>query len=152
MAGLTPMWNDNDIDNFIDYGIQSELMKAVSVFQYAGEEFVNEARKSGNYTDRTGNLRSSIGYVIGVDGKIVEEDFKEAEKGSDKSTGVSEGRKLARELLQKPEYQSGIVLIGVAGMDYAVAVESKKYDVITGSAPKAEKVKKELLKELNLHD
>jgi len=34
----------------------------------------------------------------------------------------------------KSKYK-GLVLIGIAGMEYAAAVEAKGYDVITGSAP-----------------
>jgi hypothetical protein len=97
-----------------------------------GESFVTEARNTETYKDRTGNLRSSIGYIILHNGEQLFESFKST-GGKD---GVSKAREVVDEIKQK--FPSGFVLIGVAGMDYAAAVEAKGYDVITSSALQAE--------------
>ena len=49
--------------------------KAVEWLSVLGERVVKYAREHGSYTDRTGNLRNSIGYVVVQYGRIVTEDF-----------------------------------------------------------------------------
>jgi hypothetical protein len=137
-----------------------------------GENFVNDARTNHTYTDRTGNLTSSIGYIILKDGVQLVENFldkpgpelnelPEAQKKAlsgftgktaeilkadlqKKLVGKDLAKKVAEDLAAK--YSTGYVLICVAGMDYAASVESKGYDVITSSAITA---KDELPKQLN---
>ncbi len=98
-----------------------------------GEQFVVNARTRANFKDDTANLRSSIGYVVLENGKQVSANFEQRKGGPD---GVNEAEKVMSEL--KKKYPSGYVLLGVAGMDYAAAVESKGYDVITSSSGIAE--------------
>lgn len=98
-----------------------------------GEQFVTNARNKADFTDRTGNLRSSIGYVVLKNGKQIESNFEQRAGGPD---GVDQAKEVMDDLKQK--FPSGYVLIGVAGMDYAAAVESKGFDVITSSAGIAE--------------
>lgn len=97
-----------------------KLEKAVlSGLQRVGEKFVSNARNKGSYKDRTGNLRSSAGYVILKNGIQL--------------TGMVNdlNRKVINEVAAK--YPKGYVLIGVAGMNYAAAVEAKGKDVISAS-------------------
>ncbi len=110
----------------IEDAIQLRLIKV-------GEQFVANARNKADFTDRTGNLRSSIGYIVMKNAKIIESNFEQRAGGPE---GVEEARKVMEELKQK--FPSGFVLIGVAGMDYAAAVESRGFDVITSSAIIAE--------------
>lgn len=70
-----------------------------------------------NYIDWTRNLRGSIGYIVAVDGEIVKADLTSAE-----------ATETAQDALSK--YSSGIVLILVAGMNYAYYVSKKGYDVL----------------------
>lgn len=63
-----------------------------------GEEAVSMAKTippERGFTDRTGNLRSSIGYVVFKDGKPVNIAF-EAVKGG--HVGVHEGQRLAQQI------------------------------------------------------
>lgn len=96
--------------------------------QQAGEDFVTSARSmgksQGGFGDVTGNLRSSIGYVIRRDGEVIHGDFK----------GTSEGVSAAKKAVDEVEKNEGLQLIGVAGMDYASKVESKGYNVISVQA------------------
>lgn len=133
MAGLKPMFNLTAIREFMEQQINNAEDKVLQALQYEGELFVNKARTSGNYKDRTGNLRSSIGYLILKDGKVIDKNFAGNEKGR------TSAREAANEVAG--QYPNGFVLIGVAGMKYAAAVESKGYDVITGSAPNSQDLK-----------
>lgn len=110
----------------------------MDLLQRTGEEFVKIARLEGNYIDHTGNLRSSIGYVIVKDGSIAGRNFQVSEQaGTDKQTGKREGEQLAMDLVKT--FSKGYVMIGVAGMKYAVFVEAmENKDVLTRAADKAD--------------
>lgn len=137
-SGLTPLWKKSDIRKLFDkLGERAEFV-IMDLLQRTGEEFVKIARLEGQYDDWTGNLRSSIGYVIVKDGKIIGKDFKLSEKdGTDKQTGKREGEQLAMDLVKT--FSKGYVMIGVAGMKYAVFVEAmENKDVLTHAADKAD--------------
>lgn len=137
-SGLTPLWKKSDIRKLFDkLGERAEFV-IMDLLQRTGEEFVRIARLEGQYDDWTGNLRSSIGYVIVKDGKIIGKDFKLSEKeGTDKQTGKREGEQLAMDLVKT--FSKGYVMIGVAGMKYAVFVEAmENKDVLTRAADKAD--------------
>ena len=86
-----------------------------------GEEAINTARTSRRYLDQTGNLTSSIGYVILRRGSIVNKaGFDKVKKGDE---GVRQGESLATSLAK--DYPHDFALIVVAGMDYAAYVEAK---------------------------
>lgn len=106
-----------------------------------GLQFVRDARLKADFTDRTGNLRSSIGFIITKDGKVVYEDFERTKNGAD---GYTSGRDFAKRVAG--EVSGRWVLIVVAGMEYAAAVESKGFDVITGSSMEAESRLREAFK------
>lgn len=109
-----------------------------------GEEAISMAKtipEERGFTDRTGNLRSSMGYVVLKDGKPLNIDFK-AEKGG--NIGAQEGERLALQV--GGSYTEGYTLVVVAGMKYAVYVESKGRDVLTSAEKFAEKrIAKELV-------
>lgn len=50
--------------------------------------------------------------------------------------GVVAGERLLQEMVEK--YPTGLIMVCVAGMDYAAAVESKGFDVISNSSTIAE--------------
>lgn len=62
----TPM---SEIDKFIADEIRKSEKDIIKKLSYIGEAAVNEARSNGDYIDRTGNLRTSVGYTILNDGK-----------------------------------------------------------------------------------
>lgn len=90
---------------------------------------VAKARSLRTYTDRTALLRSSIGFIIYDHGQKVIDDFQEAD-GASAAEGVAKGRQLAE--TSAKEHPAAIVAVVVAGADYALYVESKGDDVITG--------------------
>lgn len=107
--------------------------KLIQKFQFAAEKFVAAARSKtpdeGSFEDQTGNLRSSIGYVILRHGNPVMENFQVTKNGD---LGLKNAKKFLKKLAAN--HPRGIVLIVCAGMDYALIVESKGKDVITGSS------------------
>ena len=73
-----------------------------------------------SWYDQTGNLRSSVGYVIAHNKNIIQySTFNQVMKGSE---GVKTGKDLAEELAKR--YSNNYVLIVVAGMNYAEFVEA----------------------------
>lgn len=112
--------------------------RCVETFCYVGERCVIEARKAGEYNDVTGNLRSSIGYVVLVNGKTYQYGKPKTFRGSIKvknskgrlvrsrgNEGVQEGQNVLENIAKEfaAKYPKCIVLIVSAGMKYAIYVE-----------------------------
>ena len=131
----------SEIDAYIDQSIDKALEVIVNTFLYVGESCIREARDNGSYMDQTGNLRSSIGYVVVVDGQIVRKNVVDLVKNG------TEGTKEAEAFLERlaSEHSSGICLIVVAGMNYASYVEGRGYNVLTSAELLAERLVPQLL-------
>lgn len=121
------------IDGFAD-DIDKKILEA---FQYAGESFVRNVRLNREFRDDTGNLQSSIGYVIAKDGKTLFKSIGDLEPDQT-GKGKKQGLRLARAVIK--ENTKGWVLVGVAGMEYGIYVEARGIDVITGSVPGAQEL------------
>lgn len=108
-------------------------MLTVRALSYLGELCVIESKdrpQEASWFDQSGNLRSSIGYVIVHNGKIIKySDFNQVKQGTD---GIKEGKELAKELAK--QYTSGYALIVVAGMNYAELVEAMDNKNVLASA------------------
>lgn len=109
---------------------------------HIGEQAVTYARQDhpNNWGDRTGNLRSSIGYVVLDDGKPVQYGAQ---------SGTAEGQSQTKELLNilQSKFPWGLALIVCAGMNYAAYVEAIHHkDVLTGAETKARQLADKLLK------
>lgn len=130
--GLVPQFNMGDIDAFLRNAEEQHQRQIIRVLRFVGEKAVNEARANGTYKDQTANLRNSIGYVIVVNGKIVDQDFSSTATGAKPSADnpVKYGRDLAYEIaLGQPD----IALIVVAGMKYGLYVEAIGLNVLTSA-------------------
>lgn len=143
-SGLTPLFSGDDVERWFDHLQDRAEEKIFKLLSAGGEEFVKIARTKGSYHDQTGNLRSSIGYIIAIDGEIVSENFKESDKGSDKNTGRVKGRQVAEDI--SLSYPNGYIIVGVAGMDYAAAVEARGCDVVTSGNIKCNEYLRNALK------
>ena len=100
---------------------QKQEGEIVERLQYIGEEAINTARTSRRYLDQTGNLTSSIGYVIVKRGSILNKaGFEQVKDGKE---GVLAGEALATTLASKFPYDYALIV--VAGMDYAAYVEAR---------------------------
>ena len=116
----------SDIRSFIGKVVEEEKDGLVGRLASIGDRCVAAARTNGSYTDQTGNLRSSVGYVVTRDGVIVASSAFDIVK--DGVEGPAKGKSLAADLAAG--YPQGYALILVAGMEYAVYVQDKGYDVI----------------------
>lgn len=131
--------NMNAIANQFRDAQNDIIQRYVRALRDCGERCVNEAKTAAGYNDITGNLRASIGYVVIVNGRIVDEKFEGVQEG------VSEGKKFIEELLR---LQTEIALVVVAGMNYASYVETKGKNVLTSSEQLAKVIVPDILRQL----
>lgn len=144
MAGLRPLFSARDIDRFYEKFTDKADGKMYDMLVFAGEEAVKRARDEGKYNDITGNLRSSIGYVILKGGRIIKENY-EVRAGGEK--GEEAAQRLVKTLAR--QFNQGFGLIIVAGMDYAVFVENmENKDVLSGAVIGTEKYIRETLEDI----
>lgn len=112
-----------------------------------GEKVLKELRRVGrpnDYTDRTGNLRSSTGYVVAIDGQVLRKStFETVGSGGD---GGAVGSAFADQLVA--QHNRGIVLIVVAGKNYAKYVQAKR-NVLDSGKVLAQQLVAELQQKIN---
>ena len=131
--------NKANLSAFIAGQITELDKRTISMMAYVGEQAVKEARRKHSYTDRTGNLTSSMGYsIVDMNGNKHLGQFVQTKPKATK--GVPEGEKVANERTEaiRPKANTYTLVI-VAGMSYAPYV-SAKYNVLQSS----ERVAKEL--------
>ena len=117
--------------------------------QRLGEMAIIKARdRSGaeSWYDQTGNLRSSIGYIIGKDGVVQGQGgFSTVLSGSQ---GPLEGRELAMSLAE--DMSGKYFLIVVAGMKYASYVEDmENKDVLASTSLFVQKEVPKMMKRID---
>jgi len=135
--------NEAEVFDYIDGFEGSVEEQAIEAFDYAGTEFMKHARVNASFTNRTKNLRNSIGYSTVIKGKEVHDRFGGEGGNSDWKKDVKEAKTM---LLKKVK---GIGLIGLAGMSYGVYVENMKgKSVISQSIPETEKLLNRLFDEI----
>lgn len=130
-------FDKNKLERFLnEYTFQVFEQRVLERLYYLGEMCVNEARTMGSYTDRTGNLRSSVGYGVFKDG--VELGVGGFEQVNNANEGMGEGRSLLRKIAgEQPKGSYSLVV--VAGMNYGVYVEARGYNVLSSSELLAER-------------
>lgn len=139
---------DAEITQYLEKRIGELRWKIIEAFKYVGEMAINEARNNHRYANQSGNLQSSIGYCVLNKGDVIfggRDSFKVEKNGQ-------EGAKGGWEFLQRliSEHPTGIVLIVVAGMEYAAYVEAKNLNVLDSAEQLAEKLLPQVLKSLKL--
>ena len=138
---ITPM---SEIDRYTEQKLKGLEQAVIRTLAYCGELCLNVARSTNSYKDQTGNLRSSIGYVVAVDGRIVSKSsFETVKEGGQ---GSKQGAAFAKQLVRR--FPKGICLIVVAGMEYAVHVKNRGYDVLDSSELTADRIVPSMLKQL----
>lgn len=122
--GITMKTKMSDINKLIMSEIDRVELITVRALSKLGDECVKVARDrtpEASWTDWSGNLRSSIGYVIAHNGKIIHySDFKQVKQGNE---GTKVGKYLATEIVKRTV--GDYVLVVVAGMNYAEYVEAR---------------------------
>lgn len=136
----------SDVDKRLKDFLRTIEKRQIERLQYLGELCVSHARsipKEIGFTDQTGNLRSSIGYVIFKNGISVHSNYETVLKGNE---GVKAGKELSKKVGSK--YSDGIVLVVTAGMNYALYVEAKGRDVLTSAENMAQQELPKMLEAL----
>lgn len=142
--GIVMTTNMGDLDDYLQEQINRRIKAIIATLARIGTECQNEAKDNKGYKDVTGNLKSSVGYVILNDGVVVSGDnFTQDGNGS---AGIAEGKSALNSEISK--HPTGIVLIVVAGMNYAAAVEARNLNVLTSAELLAEKLVPQLMKQL----
>ncbi|WP_312554891.1 hypothetical protein [Empedobacter brevis] len=139
--GIKPNFSTSDLDKLNQKIIENTMQKCIKAYLYLGENVVSHAKQSVGFMDQTGNLRSSIGYILFVNGQV----YREFYEG--KAVGTSEGKQFARELVSKAR-KAPIVLVFTAGMNYAYSVESKGYNVLAASENYTKQVADLIIKQM----
>lgn len=142
----TPM---AEIQEYIAKAIERTDKVVIRNLQRLGEEAVIYARNrtgAESWYDQTGNLRSSVGYVIARDGNIIRRGgFSQILDGTE---GPSEGKQFAKEMADA--YPGSYVLIVVAGMNYASYVEEmENKDVLASSSLFVERELPKMMKRID---
>lgn len=144
--GLEPNFTQADVKARFDKFLTVIEKRQIKRLQYLGEMCVKMAREippEVGFMDQTGNLRSSIGYMVFKDGVAVHEGYQVVAGGAE---GIAKGQTIAKKIGTK--YKTGIALVVTAGMDYALYVEAKGRDVLSSAESFAKKELPAMLDEL----
>ena len=131
---------------YIENRIKAFQEVVIGNLEYIGERALTQARTGHRYQDQTGNLTSSIGYAIVVEGRVHKRSSFEVVKGGDE--GAKQGELFLKSLIS--QHSKGIVFIMVAGMPYAQYVEAMSLDVLESAEMMAEKMLPQIFKALKL--
>ena len=118
----------------INNAIERKRAALIAQLFYIGEECLANARANHLYLNQTGNLCSSIGYCVIVDGQIVHEGEWRQTAGiqGDGQEGMQKGMEYLHKLATEQPTE-GITFLMVAGMPYAQYVEAMSLDVLDSS-------------------
>lgn len=138
-------------------GSQAEIRRQIGqLLGYAGRVAVSRQREiqaPQSYMDQSGNLRSSVGFVVMSDGAEVSLGGFEPKQGGnpkidsltpEQAAEVGKGSAKA-EGARQPSYPT---LTVVAGMNYASYVEAKGRDVLSTAKIVAEEIVRQGLEDL----
>lgn len=144
---ITP---EHVVVDFINENVSRLEQVILRNLSFIGEKcvrWIRDRSQQESWYDQSGNLRSSIGYVIVKDGRIISEGgFDQVKSGT---IGVSEGKRFAKEIAAS--FPQGFALIVVAGMKYAAYVEAMdNKDVLASSELIARKLVDELIRKFKL--
>ncbi len=124
-----------DFDKITASFLEEVNKRVLIAFSAACKETVNFAKgnRAERYTDQTGALNASTGFQLYRDGELVEEYFEDAAGGS--GEGNNNGKNTGKQVATEAAASLGapIAAVVVAGMPYAIYVESKGYDVLTAA-------------------
>lgn len=147
-------WNNQrEFDRMFELEAAEYNRKAVTFLAKIGEECVKHARENGKYTDRTANLRNSIGYIVIQHGQTVIDSFSgafaakldpqgKADAEMAHQRGLAYANEVGATLGSKATF-----LVVVAGMEYAKYVEAKGYNVLNATESQLEKDREKKIRE-----
>lgn len=148
--GIVANFDIDKIFGEIESKVAPVIEQAIAdAFELAMLDCVKAAKSTNTYKDQTNHLRSSIGYQLYNRGQLVSENFSKAGTGTEgdaSASGMQKGREVAQEAAKL--WPQDIIGVVVAGADYALYVESRGYDVITGSSQQLKTILQERMREV----
>jgi hypothetical protein len=124
-------FNEAALREYLDKAKEDAIINVIKAIDSAFKAAVIHAKNIPpdiGFSDQTGNLRGSIGYVLFQDGKEINSFFSGA------GEGVKTGKSLADRIAQSNAGEGVIIGVLVAGMNYAVYVEAMGRDVLTSAS------------------
>lgn len=145
--GITSSFNRDEVKRGFDAFLDEIEKLQVEVLQELGEMCVTEMRLNKGYMMQSGALLSSSGYSVYKDGVAIHTAFEAAQgaEGGAAAKGMKCGKALADKVGSETK---GLSLVVVAGMNYAVYVESKGKNVISSAERLAQRELPRMLSEL----
>lgn len=138
--------NESEVLAEVEREIERMNRRIKRSLQYAGEVGVGVARDpqhANTFTDRTGNLRSSIGSVVVEEGGKASYGGFNAFGAEGKSGG--EGKSYAKQVMAN--LHQPIALAVVAGKEYASYVAANGYDVLDRAEIESRRTFEQLMKD-----
>lgn len=145
MPITAPQNMTKEIEDALRKKLADELDAIVDSLYEIGLSAVNTIRQNHAYKDQTGNLTSSVGCAVVVEGEIMQISGFEAIKPTG-AQGSQDGKAYIQSLAS--QFPTGITLIVVAGMNYAAYVERRGIGGMTGGELFARQAVEDLLLEL----
>lgn len=104
--------------------VDAIITKHMKLFGELCVRRVRDRLPSSSWIDHTGNLRSSIGYAILKDGKMVNNGgfYNTSAPEGDGAEGIKKGKNYLEQIIHF--YHENFTLVVVAGMNYAEEVEA----------------------------
>lgn len=137
------------INEYLKQKTEEMTRVCVNNLCYVGESVIKTVRQqtsAEDYKNQTGNLRSSVGYIVVLNGRVVQSaGFEKVKNGGE---GTKAGETYARDLAK--QFDKGLVLLVVAGMNYASYVSAKGYDVLDSAELLARRLVPKMTTELGL--
>lgn len=129
---IIPKFTETDIEKRVKAHRDNAHRQIVDRLSNVTMRFLKDARRNADFTDHTGNLRSSIAGGVYYNGQVIFSNFEKSSIGTDKEKGILDAKDHLSSLI--PEFSKGYAIIVVAAEFYAGYVESKGKDVIYGSS------------------
>ncbi len=126
--GITALFGSGAMRDSVNAFQKKVEAATIVALQQLGEGLTAYAKDQHNYTDRTGNLTNSIGYVVVHKGAILS-------TGGFGGEGVGPSLAIAMKMVNTVGNSFSLIII--AGMNYAAYVEAKGYNVILPAELKA---------------
>lgn len=152
--GVEVQMSMREIRDYLAREVEKHQARIIKMLQNVGETVVNKIRTSdiSEWNDQTGALRSSIGYIISLDGvPLMESNFERVDGPKRDATSVDGsqvGKSYAETLVSL--YPKGIALIVVAGMEYASYVERMENKTVLAQGElEARRLVSQLIEQLN---
>lgn len=152
--GVEVKMDIREIRDYLMREAEKHQARVIAMLRYVGETVVNKIRASdiSEWNDQTGNLRSSVGYIISIDGVPIETSPFPTVDGPKRADTSDDGSQIGKSFAESLTalYTHGIALIVVAGMEYATYVERMENKTVLAQGElEAQRLVSELIEQLN---